>query len=160
MIWFSNRIEDAIKSYYDPEGDFIYTSDNLPGKTTTDGLEVGLRGDWLDESLAYRIAWTYLHQSFSDQPRNAVTAALDWKPTDKALLGIGMTHLSAHSWGGHPLESYTLFRIHGSYQIWDRVKLHARVENLFDESYELANFTGTPVNGAGTGLYAGITIDW
>ena len=160
VTWFSNRIEDAIDSYSDPEGDFIFTADNLPGKTTTAGLEVGLRGDWCDGQLGYRVAWTYLHESLSDQPRNAVTAALDWKPTEETLLGIGFTHLSDHSWGADPLESYTLFRIHGSYRICENVKLHARVENLLDEEYELYRGFGTSVSGAGTGLFAGITIDW
>ena len=160
VTWFSNRIEDAIDSYFDPEGDYTYTAENLPGKTTTDGLELGLRGDWLDNALSYRLAWTYLHQSLSYQPRNAATAALDWKPVDKALIGIGATHLSGHSWGGDPLESYTLFRIHGSYQVTDRVKLHARVENLFDEGYELYSGYGSTIEGAGTGFYAGLTIDW
>jgi outer membrane cobalamin receptor len=160
VTWFSNRIEDAIDSYSDPEGDFIFTAENLPGKTTTAGLELGLRGDWFDEKLGYRVAWTYLHESLSDQPRNAVTAALDWKPTEEALVGIGFTHLSDHSWGADPLESYTLFRIHGSYRISENVKLHARIENLLDEEYELYRGFGTSVSGAGTGLFAGVTIDW
>lgn len=160
IIWFSNRIKDAIDSYYDPEGDFVFTSTNLPGTTRSGGLEVGLRGDWLDETLAYRVAWTYLHESLSDQPRNAITAALDWKPADKLLVGIGMTHLSDHSWGGDPLASYALFRIHGSYQISDRVKLHARVENLFDQDYELYRGFGNTIRGAGTGFFGGITMDW
>lgn len=73
----------------------------------------------------------------------AKTAALDWKPTDKALIGIAATHLSDHSWVGDPLESYTLLRIHGSYQVIDKVKLHARVENLFDEGYELYSGYGS-----------------
>lgn len=160
VTWFSNRIRNAIDSYSDPEGDFIFTAGNLPGKTTTAGLEVGLRGDWLDEKLGYRVAWTHLHESLKDQPRNAVTAALDWKPVEDALVGIGFTHLSDHSWGADPLESYTLFRIHGSYRISDHVKLHARVENLLNEEYELYRRFGTSVNGAGTGCFAGITIDW
>jgi outer membrane cobalamin receptor len=45
----------------------------------------------------------------------------------------------------------------------DKVKLNARVENVFDKSYQLGNFTnyGDPaVEGAGTGFYAGIVIDW
>jgi outer membrane cobalamin receptor len=154
ITWFRNLIDEAIDSYAYP------SPVNLPGKTTTDGLELGLRGDWLENSLSYRLAWTWLHDSLSDQPRNAVTAALDWKPVDKALVGIGATHLSDHSWGGDPLESYTLFRIHGSYRLTDKVKLHARVENLFDENYELYSGWGSTVDGAGTGFYAGLTIDW
>lgn len=158
--WFRNDIKDAIESYYDPEGDFVYTATNLPGTTTTDGLEVGLRGDWLERTLNYRVAWTYLHQSLSGQPRNATTADLNWKPTEKILIGTGATALSSHSWGGNPIDGYTLFRLYGSYQLTDSVKLHARAENLFGENYQLANFNGSVVEGTGTGVYAGITVDW
>lgn len=160
VTWFSNRIEDAIESYYYDAGIGQSTAVNLPGKTTTEGLEVALRGDWLNEALSYRVAWTYLHESLKDQPRNAVNAALDWQATEKLLVGIGVTHLSDHSWGSEPLESYTLFRLHGSYQVCDKVKLHARVENLFDEEYELYRGWGSTVMGAGTGCYAGLTIEW
>jgi outer membrane cobalamin receptor len=40
------------------------------------------------------------------------------------------------------------------------VKLHARVENVFDANYELSRFGGTNIQGSGTGVYAGITVDW
>ena len=40
------------------------------------------------------------------------------------------------------------------------MKLHARVENALDENYQLSSFYGTTTEGAGTGLYAGITVDW
>lgn len=160
VIWFSNRIEDAIKSYHLAPGGTQFTSINLPGRTATEGLEVGLRGEGLEQALVYRIAWTYLYQSLSDQPRNAVTAALDWKPTDKSLVGIGMTHLSDHSWGGDPLDSYTIFRLHGSYQVNDRVRLHARVENLLDEDYQLFRGFGSTIQGAGVGFFGGITMNW
>ena len=43
-------------------------------------------------------------------------------------------------------------------------KLHARVENLFNADYELSNpsaaWGGTPIKGAGTGIYSGLTFDW
>lgn len=153
LIWFQNRITDRIQSFPTPPV-------NIGGQSDTQGLELGLRGSWLGEALAYRLAWTYLHESLSDQPHNAATAALDWKPTEKALVGIGATHLSDHSWGGDPIGGYTVARLHGSYQLTDHVKLHARVENAFNEEYELSSFFGTTLPGAGTGLYAGITVDW
>ena len=159
--WFSNRIKDAIESYSNPSGDYTtYTAVNLPGTTITDGLEFGLRGAWLENTLNYRLAWTYLHESLSGQPKNTATASLDWKPTPKSLVGIGATHLSDHSWGGDPLASYTVARLYGSYQICEKVKLQARLENAFDENYQLASFGGSTIQGAGTGLYAGITVDW
>lgn len=160
VTWFSNRIKDAIDSYYFDANTGQSTAINLPGTTTTAGLELGLRGTWLEDTLSHRLAWTYLHESLGGQPRNAVTGALDWKPAEKALVGIGATHLSAHSWGGSPLDSYLLVRIHGSYQLTEKVRFHARVENALDEDYELSKFYGTTVKGAGTGFFAGITVDW
>ncbi|MFT4175173.1 MAG: TonB-dependent receptor [Luteolibacter sp.] len=157
--WFNNRIKDAFTSVYDP---LTYTSTtyNVDGKTTTRGLEVGLDGQWEEAALRYRLAWTHLDKSLADQPRNAATASLDWKPTEKSLIGIGATHLASRSWGGNELSSYTVARIYGSYQITDHVKFHARVENALDKDYQLASFGGSTVEGASTGLYAGFTFDW
>jgi vitamin B12 transporter len=159
LTWFQNNITDQIVS---PPTWPPAPPENVTGDSTTDGLEVGLRGTWLDHLLSYRLAWTYLHESLKKggQPRNAATASLDWKPTPKSLIGIGATHLSSHSWGGTQLDAYTVARIHGSYQVTDRVKLHARLENAFAKNYELYNGWGSVVQGAGTGLYAGITVDW
>ena len=86
-----------------------------------------------------------------------VIRGVELEPT---LVGIGATALSDHSWGGNPIDGYALVRIYGSYQLTDCVKLHGRVENLFNRNYELSNFSGTIVDGAGTGLFAGITVDW
>ena len=133
---------------------------NIPGKSDTDGTEFAVRGDWFDGVLSYRLAWTWLHQSLKDQPRNAATASLDWKPTPKILLGIGAAHLSDHSWGGDALDAYTVARIYGTYQITDKVKLLARVENLFNENYELFSTSYGAIKGSGTGFYAGVTMDW
>ncbi len=119
-----------------------------------------MRGAGLDETISYRVAWTWLHESLADQPRNAATASLDWKATEKSLIGIGATHLASHSWGGDPINAYTVTRFYGSYQVTEKVKLHARVENAFDADYELSNFYGDPIKGAGAGVYAGVTIDW
>ncbi|MCX6878843.1 MAG: TonB-dependent receptor [Verrucomicrobia bacterium] len=152
--WFRNQISDQIN--YNSSSAFV----NIPGDSPTEGLELGLRGTWLDSVLNYRLAWTYLTESLSDQPRNAVTASLDWKPTAKALLGIGATHLSERSWGGTQLAGYTVARLYGSYQVSDRLTLHARLENALDEKYELASFGGSTVQGAGAGAYAGLTFAW
>ena len=151
--WFHNRITDQIQANPAPPV-------NISGDSTTDGLEFGLRGNWCEGMFGYRLAWTYLHESLSDQPRNAATASFDWKPTAKSMVGIGATHLSDHSWGGDPIDSYTVARLFASYQVTDKVKLHARLENAFDTDYQLASFFGSTIEGAGAGAYAGITVDW
>ena len=49
-----------------------------------------------------------------------------------------------------------LIRIHANYELNERLIIHARVENIADQEYELANFA-TPVKGAGLGFFTGIT---
>jgi outer membrane cobalamin receptor len=116
----------------------------------------------MNKSIGYRLAWTYLHDSLQKAglPKNAATGSIDWKPTDKSLVGIGAAYLSNHSWGGTALDSQFVARLYGSYQLTEKVRLHARVENVLNENYELYNGYGSVAQGAGTGLYAGITVDW
>ena len=164
LTGFRNQIRDQIQFVSYPPPSWNGQSVNLPGTTTTDGLEAGVSGAWLERTLNYRVAWTLLEKCLADQPRNAVTASIDWKPTPPSMIGVGLSHLSEHSWGGDPIAAYTLARVYGSYQLTDSIKFHGRVENLFNQSYELSNpsaaWGGTPIKGAGTGLYCGLTFDW
>jgi outer membrane receptor protein involved in Fe transport len=128
---------------------------NLPGDTPTRGLEFAADGD-LSDCVAYRLSWTWLGDSLQDQPENTATASLEWRPTGKLLLGCGATYVDERSYGGEPLDRFLLLRIHGSYALTESLTVHARVENLADESYELSRF-GTPIKGAGLGLFAGLT---
>jgi iron complex outermembrane receptor protein len=155
--WFHNRISDQI--FYPS---FYSAAENLSGESETNGLEVGLRGSWLDDALNYRVVWTYLHESLENAglPRNAGTASIDWKASSKSLVGVGASYLADHSWGGTSLDSSIITRLYGSYQLTENVNLHARVENVLDEDYKLYDGFGSVAQGSGTGLYAGITVDW
>ncbi len=151
---FHNTIEDRIDSFAKP------MPVNLPGETHTEGLEFALNGRFFDDAWRYRIAWTYLPQSVSDQPRHHVQAGLDWQASEKLLLGVGLLSLSDHSWGGSPIESYAVGRLHASYQLRENIRLLARWENFTDESYLLSDFYGDAIRAAGSAVYAGITVDW
>lgn len=154
LTWFANSIEDRIRSFPTPPV-------NLPGATPARGLESSLSGGWLGGALAYRLAWTWLEESLADQPAHSATASLDWRPADKWLLGIGATYVDERSWGGLRLEDYLLVRLHASYQATEQLRLHARVENLFDRDYQLAHFGGAPpVEGAGLGCFTGVTLSF
>ena len=77
------------------------------------------------------------------------------------MLGIGATYVDERSWGGLPLDDYLLARIYANYQATEQLQLHARVENLFDSSYQLANFAGSPpIEGAGLGFFTGATLEF
>ena len=154
LTWFENSIEDRIRSFPTPPV-------NLPGDSPARGLETALAGSWSDGAWSYRVAWTWLDESLADQPEHSATASLDWRPADKWRIGIGATYIDRRSWGGQPLDDYLVARVHASYQATASVRLHARVENLFDSSYQLANFTGSPpVEGAGLGFFTGVTLDF
>jgi vitamin B12 transporter len=148
LTYFENSIESRIQSFPTPPV-------NLPGSTPTKGLEFAAEGE-LSECVGYRLAWTWLGASLQDQPENTATASLTWRPTEKLLLGCGASFVDERSYGGAPMDSYMLLRIHGSYRVSENLTLHARIENLADEGYELSRF-GAPIKGAGLGAFAGLT---
>ena len=149
--WFENSIDNRIRSFPTPPV-------NLPGETPTRGLELAMNGA-LAESVAYRFAWTWLGASLQDQPDNTATASIDWRPSEKLLLEIGASYVDERSYGGGPLDDYLLLRLYGSYEIRENITLHARVENLADQAYELSRL-GTPIQGAGLGFFAGVTVEF
>lgn len=154
ITWFENSIEDRIRSFPTPPV-------NLPGDTPARGLETALSGSWGDGAWNYRVSWTWLDESLADQPDHSATASLDWQPADKWLLGVAATYIDTRSWGGLPLDDYLVARLHASYQATGQVRLHARVENLFDSGYQLANFAGAPpIKGAGLGFFTGVTLEF
>ncbi len=148
VTYFENSIENRVQSFPTPPI-------NLPGSTNTRGLEFSADGD-ICENLGYRLAWTWLGASLQDQPDNTATASLDWRPTKKLILGFGASYVDERSYGGAPLDSYLLLRIYGSYAFSENLTLHARIENLSDDDYELSRF-GTPIKGAGLGIFTGLT---
>lgn len=157
ISWFQNRIRDQIRSV------FPAAPQNVPGTSTTRGIETGWRGRWFDGMLEHHLAWTWTDESIAGLPRNAVNAALDWNIDEKSRVGIGAQHFSSRSFGGVEIAGATVARVHASRQLTDHLRLHARVENVFNESYEMSNFTNffTPiVQGAGTGFYLGLTAMW
>lgn len=153
VTWFENRIDDRIRSFPAPP-------QNIAGTTNTRGVEVGLRGAWFDGRLSHHLAWTWTDASIADLPRNVINASLDWGADEKSRFGVGVSHLSSRSFGGNPIASATIARVHASRQLTEHLMIHARVENVFDERYELSDFFGTVVQGPGTGCYLGLTAMW
>ncbi len=151
--YFENSIENQIQTT------FVFPLSpppvNLPGATRTRGLEFAANGK-ITEGVDYLVSWTWLGDSLQDQPENTATASFQYRPLEKLLLGFGATYVDSRSYGGAPLEEYFVLRAHASYELNENVTLHARVENIANEDYQLANFA-TPVPGAGLGFFTGIT---
>ncbi|HEY8990848.1 MAG TPA: TonB-dependent receptor [Luteolibacter sp.] len=153
VTWFSNAIDDRIKSFPTPP-------QNIFGTTHTEGLETAFNGRLFHDAWSYRLAWTVLTMSLADQPENSASASIDWRPTDKLLLGVGGFYLDERSWGGTPLDEAWVARIYGEYQLCKNVRLTGRIENLFDTDWELSNFFGNVEKAPGFGAFAGVKVDW
>lgn len=153
VTYFENSIENQIQTTF--AFPLSPPPVNLAGVTRTRGVEFAAKGN-IAERVDYQVSSTWLGDSLQDQPKNTVTASIQYRPIEKLLLGAGATYVDTRSYGGAPLEEYVLLRIHASYELNENLTLHARVENLADENYVLGNFA-TPVNGAGLGFYTGIT---
>ena len=86
------------------------------------------------------------------------------EPTENTLLGVGGTYVSGlidNDFSGFPavrkkLDDTFLLRVYGRCEVNEHIALHARVENVLDETYEeIANFPGR-----GMGAYGGVEITW
>lgn len=151
--YFENSIENQIQTTF--AFPLSPPPVNLAGATRTRGVEFAANGK-ISERVDYHVSWTWLGDALQDQPENTATASIQYRPMEKLLLGFGASYVDNRSYGGAPLEQYLLLRAHASYELNENVTLHARVENIADEDYQLANFA-TPVNGAGLGFFTGIT---
>ena len=159
LTYFHNHLENAI----DRSPTFGFPAlppVNTPGNSETNGVEIGLNGDFGDGLIAYRVAWTYLDHSVNDQPDNYANGSVEWNATDRLTLGVGVTYLSDRSFGGQELNSTIIGRVYGSYDLSDAVTLHARIENVNDEEYELFDSGFGSTQGPGLGLFAGVTASF
>jgi outer membrane receptor protein involved in Fe transport len=74
-------------------------------------------------------------------PRNRVKASVDYWVTEKLKLGGDAMWVSGQYFVGDEsnqfpqLPSYTVFNLHGSYQINKTFQVYARVDNVFDNRY-------------------------
>ena len=84
--------------------------------------------------------------------------------TEKLDAGFSVNFLDDRTFGGNDLDSYTLVHLNANYKLSPSLTLNARVENLFDETFEFASFGSgafeSTFPGRGTGVFAGITYEW
>lgn len=153
ISYFENRIQDDISF------DSSFNPINVSGTSTTRGIELGARGSWLDERIQASLNYTWLEESLDDQPEHSLGLRINATVTEKLNAGISVNYLDDRSFGGNDLDSYILVNLHASYKLSSSIALNVRVENLFDETYELANF-GESLPGRGTGVFGGLTYEW
>jgi len=131
---------------------------NAGGTSEVNGLEVSLNGRFLDDFI-YTIAWNNTHTNENkNTPRNTVNADLRYEG-DRWTVGTGVSHASKANYGGNKnLDSHVITRLYGSVEVTDYLTLSARLENLFNEEYEINPFGTT--QGKGASAYVGATLNW
>lgn len=158
--WFENRFSDLI----------VYDFNMFPGTTAnvekarTRGVE--LKGDFrLGQTTHAQLAYTYLEAENQTQnirllrrARHSATMNLwhDFGGGFSAGAGAswvaGREDVNAQTFATIDGEDYLVARLYGAWEATDRLTLTARIENLFDESYEQVHGYPQP----GTSVYGGV----
>jgi len=161
--YFYEELKNAIVNGFVPSG--MSQRQNLSGTSRVSGIEFSLSGELILEELSYRLAWTEQDkEEIIDVPDRMISLDLSYDGGDW-LVGAGVSHVAGASYGANspnfiPTDDRTVTRLYGEYQVNEHLKLHARVENLFDEDYLISDIFGTQVEGAGRAVSVGATIEW
>lgn len=160
--YFRNDLTDLIQSAYDPTT-FISTYVNV-GKAKTDGVEAFISAD-LTKDLRIRADYTYTQATNEDtgawllrRPHNKASVTAGWTPTERLLVTGSILYygdsldIDRATFENEILPSFTVVNVAADYKLTDRLSVYGRVDNVFDEHYEIPDgFLAT-----GIGAYAGI----
>jgi len=176
VTYFRERLEDEIDGFYfDPSlGAFgMFTAVNRDGTSKSKGVEVEVSASIID-GLSSTASYTYTDASQPDatgqqqreirRPRHMAALNLNYALLGRTQVNANVTYTGEQTDVFFPpypapaetvsLDAYTLVNLTGSIAITDSVSLYARVENLFDTTYENVYGFATP----GIGGYLGARI--
>jgi len=164
LTYFSQDLSEAIVTSFPALASTLRV--NSPGESRVSGFELSAEGHFLNEKLKFRLALTRQdREEVIDLPDAMVAFDLSYQ-ADRWLVGGGVSFVdgAAYLAAGNPqTDSRTTTRLYGEFEVNDSVSLHARVENLFDEEYQLFPNTfgeGTQVEAPGRAFYLGATIQF
>lgn len=164
VTYYKQELEDAIVTSFPAAG--TTRRINRAGVSAVSGLEISANGKLISDRLGYRMAFTsQFDEEVSDLPNQLVSIDLSYD-ADRWLIGAGVSYVgeAAYLAPGNPqTDSRTLTRIYGHFQVTESLALHARIENVFDQDYQLFPDTfgeGTGVEGPGRSVFAGATLSW
>ena len=162
--YYQQELEDAIVTSFPAAG----TSQrvNQAGISSVSGLEISASGKLVSDSLSYRMAFTsQFNEEVIDLPNQLVSFDLSYNK-DSWMVGGGISYTGKAAYlapGNKKTDSRSLSRIYSRYQMNDSLSLHIRIENVFDQDYQLFPDTfgeGTGIDGPGRAVYAGLTFSW
>jgi len=150
LVYFESDVDSLIGGF---------PTVNIPGESTANGIEASLHGEITSE-ISYEANYTWLERSFSGQPEQTANLSVNYKPTDKWNTGFTVAYVDQRNFGAEDLDDYVKVDAYVNYQVTDSLKLSARVENAFDESYELFSGFGDTFNARRLGVFGGVTYTW
>ena len=160
LTYFDQEYEDLIEWIETPPGSWQYVPQNI-SEAKVRGIEAGATvkvSDCLKASSFY---------TYTDSEDKATGIRLKRRPLEKLNIALdyakgpasvtaSYTYVSKvyeSVWVGN-LPSYILVDLSGSYKINKHLKVFGRIENMFDEDYEVASGYGT----AGASVFAGVKV--
>jgi len=176
VTYFHEELDNEINGFaFDPDT-FLYTAENLSGRSKRQGVEFSARAAVTD-TLRFSGSYTYTDATQPDsvtgadtreirRPRHTASLNGDWRLLDgKANLNVNLSYAGdqddtffevAPPFGTQTvvLDSYYLASIAASYRLTAQASVYARIENLLDEDYENVYGYNTP----GIGAYAGVRL--
>jgi vitamin B12 transporter len=161
ITYFDQNYKDLIDWIETPPGSWRYSPQNI-AEAEIKGIEAGASMS-LTDCLMISSSYTYL-----DTKDKETGERLSRRPKDKLSITTGylngpITMRLGYTFVGkvydssaqQHLGSYSLVNISGGYRITDNIKLFARIDNLLDEDYEVAEGYSTP----GFSSFAGIRFE-
>ncbi len=160
--YFHNDITNLIEFVSDPVT-FSSTVVNI-GQARTSGVEVFTTVD-LTANLRVRADYTFTDavnevtgEQLARRPRHKFGASLGWTPIDPLLVTLSVLYTGESgdfdrvAFAPSTLPSYTVVNVAADYKLNETATLFGRIDNLFDEQYQVPDgFDATGI-GAFTGV--------
>lgn len=132
----------------------------IDGTSWTQGVEL-TGGVNLSEALSLAAAYTWTDSEdaqtgdrLSRVPLHDLSLSLDADVTDAFRAGLTVQHVSGLEDADETLDDYTVANMNLRYALTDQAELYLRVENLFDEDYQVVKGYGTSDRAAYFGVRA------
>ena len=155
LTWFDRTTRNLI------DFDFAtFTYFNI-GSTRSKGVEAAVEvTDW--RGFDAQLSFTWLDainratgKQLARRPRHNLFASLDYEWPFGLRTGFDVRHGGRRfdeQANSNPIGEHTVFAVRASYAITEHVQIFGRIENLFDETYEVVRTYGTP----GRSVYGGV----
>lgn len=167
VVYFENRMDNIISSR--DTGGFVYRAFNAL-EARSRGLEVFVETRPAKQVLFFANATVQDARYTEDRPAFGIasgdrllrrpefmaTAGIEVMPVETVTFGFSATGVRGREDFGHvDQEDYIVSRLYGDWRFTRNARFFARVENLFDKSYDPAG-VGSPA--LGRALYVGLTV--